>query len=476
MRRFRRTTLITVACFAVLAGIGLSRKTSLELAGSLLIFLPLLLRLKNRDILSLIIAVMLGLGLGLWRGGIYMQKLGQIKELAGDKVVMEAVATSDSIYAPKSQLQFTVTEVRIVSPNAGELAGSYKISGFGPPMVYRGDRLRISGKLFISRGANQAGISYAQIETLSKADNRLYSFGRSFTTGMQNALPEPQASFALGLLVGQRSNLPQEILKQLTMVGLVHIVAVSGYNLTIIVRAMQKLKINSKYQRTILSFGLILVFLVMTGFSASIVRAAVISVLSLWAIYYGRSIRPILLIALAAALTGIANPFYVWSDIGWYLSFLAFFGVLMIAPAVIARFFKKQPSLLTQVVVETLCAEVMTLPLIMLIFGQMSLVALLANAVVVPLIPAAMLFSAIAGLAGAIAPQLAGWLALPAQVLLTFILDVIHLFASIPSIFLRAYLSPTLAIGVYIFILGFVIVLNHRVKAKKATEPVAITP
>src|SRR5205807_2186671 len=104
---------------------------------------------------------------------------------------------------------------------------------------------------------------------------------------------------------------------------------VSGYNLTIIIRGLNRLKLGSKYQRLILSLAFIAFFVLVTGFSASIVRAAIVSTLSLWAWFYGRKIRAVLLIAFTAALTGLINPFYIWGDLGWYLSFLAFFGVLI---------------------------------------------------------------------------------------------------------------------------------------------------
>jgi competence protein ComEC len=255
---------------------------------------------------------------------------------------------------------------------------------------------------------------------------------------MQSALPEPNASFGLGLLIGQRNNLPQELTNQLVMVGLVHIVAVSGYNLTILVRAIGRLRLGSKYQRLIASLSLITIFIFMTGFSASIVRAALISVLSLWAWYYGRKIRPVLLITFTGALTGFINPFYVWGDLGWYLSFLAFFGVLLIAPVMAKRLFRREPKMLSMVVIETLGAEVMTLPLIMMTFGQLSLIGLVANALVVPLI----LLTAIAGAAGMFIPAIAGWLAWPANILLTYILDIVRWFSDIPGIFLHRSIKP----------------------------------
>src|SRR5665213_3079382 len=109
---------------------------------------------------------------------------------------------------------------------------------------------------------------------------------------MQSALPEPLAPFAMGLLVGQRATLPDDIKQDLLMVGLTHIIAVSGYNLTIILHASRRLLAKrSKRLSTFLSFGLIAIFLLLAGTSASIVRAAIVSMLSIVTSYYGRTMK-----------------------------------------------------------------------------------------------------------------------------------------------------------------------------------------
>jgi competence protein ComEC len=472
----RRTTLITIGCLSVLAGLGLARWLSLDSLWWLLA-LPAFLLIRNNVWLKLILVIMVGLGLGLYRGSIYMEKLAQLGSLTGQKVTVVANVKTDSVYGKRSQIEFIADSVKEVQPKRIALAGNFKVSGFGVPMVYRGDKVEVTGKLFPMRGSNQARMAYTQLKILGSGDQWFDKFSRGFSTGMQNALPEPQASFALGLLVGARSNLPQDVITQLTMVGLVHIVAVSGYNLTILVRAAQRLKINSKYQKTVLSLALVGGFLLMTGFSASIVRAAIVSILGLWAWYYGRRLRPLLLIGFAAALTAYANPFYLWSDLGWYLSFLAFFGVLIIGPLITGVLFKKPPQLLTIVLIETLSAEIMTFPLIMLTFGQMSLIALLANLLIVPLVPLAMLLSAGAAGAGMLLPAFAGWFAWPARLLLTYMLDFVRLLSDIPSIFLHVKINLVLTIGIYALVALGTYLLHRYLKFKRtAIEQVSLTP
>lgn len=471
MRRFRRTTLIIVGCVSALAGLGLARKVNIEPQIWWLMFTPLLLQIRRKNMWALFIVVLVGLGAGLWRGGVYMDKLTDLRQVSGQKVTIEATATSDSVYGRQSQLEFTANKVRLLqtaAPTGSDpvaekpITGSFRISGFGEPIIYRGDRVQINGKLFPTRGSHQARVSFAQLDRVGEDKSWINNFTRRFAAGMRSALPEPNASFGLGILIGQRNTLPQELTNQLIMVGLVHIVAVSGYNLTILVRAAGRLRLGSKYQRLVASLLLIGIFILITGFAASIVRAAIISVLSLWAWYYGRKIRPVLIIAFAAALTGLANPFYVWGDLGWYLSFLAFFGVLLIAPMVADRLFRREPKLLGMVVLETLAAEIMTLPLIMMSFNQLSLVGLVANALVVPLIPFAMLFAAMAAGAGMIIPALAGWFAWPANILLTYMLDITRALSAIPGIFLHRSVSLAAMLGLYATILLVVLLAQRR--------------
>ncbi len=474
MRKLRRTTLIIIFCLCVLAGLGLSRRFAIEPQPWWLIFLPALLFLRRKNPAALILVVLLGTNFGLLRGNVYMTKVSELKALGGQSVVIEATATADAIYAQGSQLEFTVNHV-VLQPDNKPLAGSFRVSGFGEPMVYRGDRLQISGKLYSMRGANQARISYAQLKRAGLDSSWINSFTRRLSAGMQTALPEPNSSFGLGLLIGQRNTLPDELTQQLVMVGLVHIVAVSGYNLTILVRAAARLKLGSKFQQLLLSLSLISIFILMTGFSASIVRAAIVSTLGLWAWYYGRKAKPVLILAFTAALTALFNPFYIWGDLGWYLSFLAFFGVLVVSPLVISRLFKRQPKLIITVAFETLAAEVMTLPLIVAMFGQLSLIGLLSNVLVVPLIPLAMLVSTVAAAAGMWLAPVAGWLAWPANVLLTYILDVVRLFSSIPSIFLHKSISLGSMLYVYGLVL-LVIAIAHKRRMENKNLLPEITP
>ena len=457
-KRLKRTTIIIFGLGAFLAGIAMSRVVAIDL--SWLLFAAILLAASGRRSAHYILmcSILLGLTFGIWRGSIYMEKIALYEPLNGQAVTIEGRADTDAIYTDKSQISFDAAKLKVISPVSSEVAGKVAVRGFGPAMVYRGDTIRAEAKLYKTRGSRQASLSFADITVLKRGGSWLDNFRRNFLAGLQSALPEPLASFAAGLIIGQRSTLPQSTTNDLKSAGLTHIVAVSGYNLTIIIYFVHRLlKSRSKYQATAVSLICISLFLLITGFSASIVRAAIVSVLAIAAWYYGRQFRPLLLILLAAAITAGHYPIYLWSDIGWYLSFLAFFGVLVIAPIISGRIYRnKQPRLVGKVAIETIAAQIMALPLIMYIFGEVSLVSLLANVAVVPLVPLAMLLSAVAGLAGMLAPSLAGWLAWPATFLLTYMLDIVHLFASVP----RALANSRLLLGQLLLIYGVIIGLT----------------
>lgn len=471
-RRFNQTTILMLGCGAFLVGLVAARR-HIAMNGWLALALVLLSvwRLRFRTILTTVLIVVAGLSLGIWRGEAYIRQLQPYHQLALQKVMFTGTANIDAVYAKQGQISFVVRDVRFSYPKQLKVPGTVKVSGFGENMVFRGNRVQVSGKLYPTRGANQAMVGYAQLHIVGGASTSIDTVRRKFTAGMQTALPEPLASFGMGLLVGQRNTLPPEVTQALLMVGLTHIIAVSGYNLTILLEAAKRLMGGrSKVLSTAIALALIFGFLLVAGTSASIVRAAVIAVLGLAAWYYGRTIRPLLLILLAAAGTAYANPVYLWADISWYLSFLAFFGILVLGPLVTQLLYKeRKPQFLVAIVIESLCAEIMTIPLVLYIFGQFSFVSLLANMLVVALIPLAMLLSLIAGLAGMLVGNVAGWFAWPAQVLLTYMLDIVNLLSRIPHIFQQnRYLSAFDMAVCYVLIAAVLLAayVNHRRKER----------
>jgi competence protein ComEC len=125
----------------------------------------------------------------------------------------------------------------------------------------------------------------------------------------------------------------------------------------------------------------------------------------------------------------------VWGDIGWYLSFTAFTGVIVLAP-LLQRYFwghNNKVGVLRQTLLDTISAQLLTMPIILYSFGQYATYALLANILVLPLVPLAMLLTFVAGVAGLAIPNFAEWFGFPARIILACNLLVVSKVARLPG-------------------------------------------
>jgi len=462
----KRTTVITLVCTGILLGIAVmyfvDAITGFSIALVLLLIAVILKRAK------VVLYITVGILIGLLRGAVFTKQISPLNDVIGQKVTVQARVDTPSTYDDKKQLVFDATHVTLLEPYKADMPIKMQISGFGENTILRGDTITAQGKIYKKRGSKQAGISFAQLKVVRRDNTLLQHSRRLFLAGMTTAMPEPHDQFAIGLLVGQKSDLPQYVVDTLQIVGLSHIIAVSGYNLTILADvSKRRFGKSSKLRGTLLSAMLVLLFVAMVGSSASIQRAALVSLLGIAAAHYGRTIKPLVLISFTAAATLLLNPLSIWSDVGWYLSFFAFFGVLVIAPLLQNRLYAhKEPSLLIKLCIETCSAQIMTLPIMLMLFSQLSVVSLVANLLVVPFVPLAMLASFVAGLAGMVLPLLAPIIALPAVWLLTYMLDISSLLSRIPHANVQAGISLPVTLTIYATIVVLLLVMKRTVRDK----------
>ena len=379
------------------------------------------------------IVIVGGVCVGLWRGSvdqtamsIYSSIIHEVHEVRGS-VRNDAGVTGSGLQS---------LELEILSVDGHDETGQIWVTTARQATIQRGDIVTMSGKIqegFGIYGASMYRTEIIKIERPNPGDLGV-RFRDWFSDGVRVAVQEPQASLGLGFLTGQRSALPESLDEALIIAGLTHIVVASGYNLTILVRFARRSFVRiSKYLATLAGGMMIAGFVMITGFSPSMSRAALVTGLSLVAWYYGRRFHPIVLLAIVAAITVLIKPYYVWGDLGWYLSFAAFAGVMLFAPLLQRYFFgSAQPSGARQLLGETVAAQIATLPIVAVAFGVVSNVALVANLLVVPLIPLAMLLTFIAGIAGLAIPNLAHIVGWPAEQLLGYMVRISELLASLP--------------------------------------------
>lgn len=218
---------------------------------------------------------------------------------------------------------------------------------------------------------------------------------------LNRLLIEPHASFSAGLLLGSRRGIPPRIMEDFNTSGLTHIIAISGYNITLIIVFVSGLfqSLSRKWQ-TLLATGVIGVFVVLVGGTAAVVRSAIMGVLGLWAVWFGRRSEVTRLLALTAAGMTLWNPFILVDDVGFQLSFAATCGLIYMTPSVERGLqwlgvYDTIPEALSirEALVTTLAAQTLAVPIIIVSFGRFSLIAPLANVAAVSLIPVAMALS-----------------------------------------------------------------------------------
>ncbi len=391
-----------------------------------------------------------GLLLGLWRGSILNADLAVYKKVVGHTVLVTGTVVDDADSDKRGDM---LLRLGAVSINNHGVAGKAWVSMTSDGAIKRGDRVSVKGALSEGFGSFAATMYRAKLIKIERPQpGDVARQARDwFATNIQSAVREPQASLGLGYLLGQRRALPGDLQQALVVTGLTHVVVASGYNLTILVRLARRLFVKvSKYLATLSASVMIVVFVAITGASPSMSRAGLIAGLSLAAWYYGRAFHPLVLLSFAAAVTVLIDPTYAWNDLGWQLSFAAFAGVLILAPLLQAYFFgNKKPGTIRQIIGETVSATIVTLPILVLAFGQFSNVAIIANMLVLPLVPLAMLLTFIAGIGAIVLPGLAMIIGLPADSLLSYMIAVIHYFSGLSWAQTIVTIQPWMAWAAY---------------------------
>ncbi|HVU59366.1 MAG TPA: ComEC/Rec2 family competence protein [Candidatus Saccharimonadales bacterium] len=445
-RWYRRTVhsswLIAWAAGGVVAGVALAgwagEPLLLFAAMPWLLAAAILLTIAGAKRTAAAVPLVVGAGLllGLWRGaGEQQARIITYTPWFGHTVTLTGTVSEDATRGAGGDVRLTLTHV---TANKRDWPGTIWASTLSTVSVRRGDSITLRGSLDHGFGSFAASLPYAGVEHITHPlpgdlGVRLRDW---FSGGVRRAIPEPQASLGAGYLLGQNSALPQPLEDALKTVGLTHAVVASGYNLTILVAFARRRFLNiSKYIATLAAAALAGSFILIAGFSPSMVRAGLVTGLSLAAWYYGRTVHPLVLLPLAAAITVLIDPAYAWGDLGWALSFAAFAGVIVLAPLVQRTVWGRRPvGMMRDIVISTLAAQAATLPIMLSAFGQYSPYALLANVLVLPLIPFTMVLIFAGGVAGITLPAAAAhWVGWPALVLLHYMTSVVGFIAGLPG-------------------------------------------
>ncbi|HJS20394.1 MAG TPA: ComEC/Rec2 family competence protein, partial [Anaerolineales bacterium] len=273
----------------------------------------------------------------------------------------------------------------------------------------------------------------------------LYAFKEKSLENIYRLFPDPESSLLAGILLGVDTGLTEELQQAFKNTGTAHIIAISGFNMSIIAGLFVVLfsKFLGARRGAILAIAGIVLYTLLVGADAAVVRAAIMGSLALIAVQAGRRQLALNTLFVVALLMCLVNPLYIW-DVGFQLSFFATLGLILYADPftrfanrIITKYFpsaagEKAAELFAEFVLITLAAQLTTIPIMAFHFQRISLVSFIANPFILPPQPAVMILGGLAVLLSHIwfpLGQVASWLAWPFVV---YTIRAVELFNRVP--------------------------------------------
>ncbi len=290
---------------------------------------------------------------------------------------------------------------------------------------------------YLQRQGITRQISFAELRITKSANHSLkgalFALRSAIESRIRMLVPEPESSLTLGMLLGGKSGLGDELTKVFTRAGIIHIVVLSGYNITIIAEAVRlALSRVPFYMRMFGSGTAIILFVIMAGADASAVRAGCMAVIALVARATGRpyvALRALVLTALAMALW---NPLIIFYDPGFVLSVLATLGIIVLTDPISNKLTYIKWRFVREIVATSVAAYLAVLPYLAFQIGAVSVVALAVNPIVLPVVPLAMALGAVTGTLAFLNGYLALLGAFPLVLLLRAMIGIARAFSSLP--------------------------------------------
>lgn len=324
--------------------------------------------------------------------------------------------------------------------------------------AHYGDRLRVSGVLqkpesfttdlgrtfhydgyLHARGVSYV-LAYAEIEETDPGHgNPVVAFllfnKHAFMQKIEQVLPEPEVGLGEGVLLGVKRALGDELEQVFRDTGIIHIVVLSGYNVMLVVLFVNYIlaRLFGKRIRSVLGLAAIVAFALIVGPSATVVRASIMAGLLLLAALTNRTYLVLRALMIAAAIMVLINPYILLYDSGFQLSFMATLGLILFA-ADVESWLTSVPHWfgVREFLTATLVTQVFVLPLLLYQIGEVSLIAVIVNVLVLPMVPVAMFATFVLGCISFIVPPLVPFLAYITYLSLHYILGIATFFAAVP--------------------------------------------
>ncbi len=441
--------------------------------------------IKQRPLLFLLTVGFCAASFGVARAEIYFytEATRNLSQFAGKERVVIGVVAND----PEQREASLHAHIKVSSIDGEDAAG--KVLAILPreTELNFGDTMRITGditlpasfetdtgRLFNYSGYLQVrGISalmrFASVEEREEKGwslrGMLYGIKHAFQKSLRSILPEPRAALMEGILIGERRGIPEKLNDAFIAAGLIHIIVLSGYNISIV--AEQVLRFFSIFFPKKISLGVgaiaIILFAVMTGAGATTVRATTMGLIAMLARYLDRPGAALRALAVAAVFMVLWNPPALLFDPSFVLSVLATFGLITLSPSVERRLTLVPERFgLRSIIASTIAVQIYILPALLYMTGILSVFALPANALVLPFVPLVMLAGFVAGTVGLLHGGLALPFAIVADALLRFVVGIADLAASLPFSSATVSAFPVWVAMLFYLPLTFFAIVQYR--------------
>ncbi len=315
-------------------------------------------------------------------------------------------------------------------------------------------------------------VSFAQVQTLSAGHGsflktKLFAFKKAFMNKVNLLIKEPESSLLGGLLLGAKNSLGKDLQNDFRIAGVSHIVALSGYNITIVADGIM-IALAFLPRAFAVSFGVlgIILFAIMTGGTATVIRASIMALLVLLAKTTNRKYDIRRALILAGVFMLIQNPKVLVFDISFQLSFLATLALIYVSPIVEKKMtFITEKYKLRELIVASISTQIFVLPFLFYKMGLLSIYGLFTNVFILPVMPLIMLLGFMTGLIALFSITLAIPIAFICSLLLSYMLGVIYLFSHAPFASLAIKNFP-LGLAVLIYVIYFIIIWRAREKSR----------
>lgn len=433
---------------------------------------------ENRRILALFSLLFVAMSLGIFRYDIKDNKanLGHFDGKTDSNVEITGIVVDE----PDEREKYTRLIIESSEAKILIYANHY-------PEFQYGDEINLTG--ILKKPSNFSGdfgwvsylekdeiyfeMFYPKIKLVSSGNGNwikqnLFLLKGKFLDSLSLVIPEPHSSFMGGLTVGAKQSIPKDLQEDFRKTGIIHIVVLSGYNITLVADTIMKF-----FSFLLSVFGISLgifsisLFAIMTGASATIVRASIMAILVLIARATGRVSEITWALFLTAFLMIIHNPKILYFDVGFQLSFLATLALIWVSPHIQDRLkFIPEKFHLREIASATIATQIFVLPFLLYKMGLFSVVSLPTNLLILIFVPITMFFGFISGFLGMISTILSIPFAWVSYAFLQYELLVVEFFARLPlSSFLVEKFSFLWVILIYIFY-GLIIYRLNNIKKK----------